>query len=100
MKMALGCDHQIHVRLSAADEEDQADIAKSWTAFDVRQCRCFLADDKRRILECIEKDDGVDAFNEYIRCLAASLLQGPSTDQDQDAAAAVSSEADLFVVPV
>eukprot|EP00929_Paragymnodinium_shiwhaense_P024974 TRINITY_DN15217_c0_g1_i5.p1 TRINITY_DN15217_c0_g1~~TRINITY_DN15217_c0_g1_i5.p1 ORF type:complete len:693 (+),score=30.33 TRINITY_DN15217_c0_g1_i5:159-2237(+) len=99
MKMALGCDHQIHVRISATEQGDRADIAKSWTTFDVRQCRCFLADDKRRILECIEKDNGVDDFNEYIRCLAANLFGGPSADQDQEVPA-VSTDSDLFVVPV
>eukprot|EP00929_Paragymnodinium_shiwhaense_P054354 TRINITY_DN27238_c0_g1_i1.p1 TRINITY_DN27238_c0_g1~~TRINITY_DN27238_c0_g1_i1.p1 ORF type:complete len:695 (+),score=29.91 TRINITY_DN27238_c0_g1_i1:287-2371(+) len=85
MKMAQGFDHEIHVSRIGKDKEDLDTIASAWLTFDVRQCQCFKADDKDRILECIEKNHGAEGFNEYIRSLASDLFQlgTPTTGRQQ-----------------
>ena len=63
--------------LLASSDSEQAEVARSWLQFDARQCECFDAADKVRILAVIERyPGGAKAFNACIRDLAKRLLRG------------------------
>eukprot|EP00929_Paragymnodinium_shiwhaense_P026711 TRINITY_DN15820_c1_g1_i3.p1 TRINITY_DN15820_c1_g1~~TRINITY_DN15820_c1_g1_i3.p1 ORF type:complete len:719 (+),score=36.25 TRINITY_DN15820_c1_g1_i3:309-2159(+) len=100
MKMARELNHDIHVIRIAEDNNSLAQISTSWASFDVRACECFLEEDKQRILQCIEKEDGAEAFNTYIRSLAANLFDAPPANADQQSVSGVPSECDSSMASI
>eukprot|EP00929_Paragymnodinium_shiwhaense_P095093 TRINITY_DN56057_c0_g2_i2.p1 TRINITY_DN56057_c0_g2~~TRINITY_DN56057_c0_g2_i2.p1 ORF type:complete len:652 (-),score=20.80 TRINITY_DN56057_c0_g2_i2:97-2052(-) len=97
MKMSEGVDRHIHVIRTGNDDGTADQVTEAWTNFDVQECRCFKADDKTRILECIEKDGGVEVFNAYIRSLASDMFQEPSPRQERQHDATVAAESTAHV---
>jgi len=62
------------ILLTAKCEEELSTAKNAWATFDVTRCNCFNPEDKSRILNVVERHPGgAQAFNDYIRNLAAAL---------------------------
>eukprot|EP00929_Paragymnodinium_shiwhaense_P024975 TRINITY_DN15217_c0_g3_i1.p1 TRINITY_DN15217_c0_g3~~TRINITY_DN15217_c0_g3_i1.p1 ORF type:complete len:778 (+),score=48.94 TRINITY_DN15217_c0_g3_i1:203-2536(+) len=79
MKMAEGLERDIQACVLSSSAEEEQEIVAGWGSFDLHSCRCYSPDDKKRILECIEKDaGGANDFNIFIRTLSKSMFQAVS----------------------
>eukprot|EP00929_Paragymnodinium_shiwhaense_P073128 TRINITY_DN37176_c0_g6_i1.p1 TRINITY_DN37176_c0_g6~~TRINITY_DN37176_c0_g6_i1.p1 ORF type:complete len:196 (-),score=16.62 TRINITY_DN37176_c0_g6_i1:55-642(-) len=74
MRMSESLGHDIDVCLLAESRNERQTIVESWRNFDFRACECFDEGDKRRILDCFERNGGADGFNAYIRHLTGAVI--------------------------